>query len=134
MSKLSLSLCALLGFVAFGCQRSEECEKSRIALAKTWEEVRNSASGLKYEKGEREGEATSNPDRLKRWEKVETRAGLVQSAFISQQATWDSADDARTEIAETVQRAEDTGMLVDGFNTLLKQANDQYETYRGSCR
>lgn len=131
--------CVLLacgGLPLAGCRSSEDCERSRLQMAKHWEELKNSAGTIKYARSD-EADQMSDADReerLKHWQTLEEKAALLESAFISRQITWESAETARQELTEGFQSRPAKGLKMEGFGGLLQQANQVFESFRSSCR
>lgn len=115
------SVCAL---VAFGCKDNAECDKSRLALAKSWHGLAESAARRQLAGVDIEG-----------WKYVQGRAQLLESSFMTTQVTWDSADKARKEIAERAGGLQsDAPANVEGFRLSLKAALDEQDAFAKKCR
>ena len=130
------TICVGMLLLAAGCKDRQACEQSRVELAKTWEQLKNSAGTLKYARAE-ESDTLSDVEkeqRAKRWSKLEERAALLESAFISQQVTWESAETARQEIATEFRSQPAQGMVVQGFGQGLEKANQAFEAFRAKCK
>lgn len=122
--------------LAAGCKDREACERSRLDLAKTWEELKSSAASLKYARSD-EGATLSGvekEDRVKHWGQLEERAALLESAFISKQVTWSSAEKALDELSEEYKAKPPQGSLAQGFGQGLDEATKAFEAFRAQCK
>ncbi|HEY8946849.1 MAG TPA: hypothetical protein VIM73_21550 [Polyangiaceae bacterium] len=122
MYRFAAALC-LAAFVA-GCKTDPECERLRMDLAKTWGSLRESAAKRKLAGVDVEG-----------WTKIEERAALLESSFITPQVTWQSAEKARAELGEMVRgRQTDTEANLTGYLLSMEAANKQQAEFGQRCR
>ncbi|HET9958286.1 MAG TPA: hypothetical protein VFQ61_27515 [Polyangiaceae bacterium] len=124
MNRWMLLPCLLLA-VAPACRETQECERARMNLAKTWKGLRESAARKKLAGGD-----------VPSWQYVEQRADLLESAFTTSQVTWPSADKATTELAAklTGMRVEEGDMSVTAFRSSVQGAFQEQATYAKLCR
>jgi hypothetical protein len=137
MSRTAIMVC-LITFGAAGvasCRDEAACEKSRLELAKKWEELKNTAGTYKTTKEDEELSTAKKEERLRVWSAVEDKAGLVQSSFSTRQVTWPAADQARQAINQKLQAVAATGdQRVEGFSQLVHAAGAQYEQHKQKCQ
>jgi hypothetical protein len=116
-------ICAVL-FSLSGCEKSEECERSRLALSKTWGMLRESAAKRKLAGVDVEG-----------WAFVEERAALAESSFMTTRVTWGSADTVRKDLAQRVSGLRtDTEGNLKGFQLSLSSAFKEQDEYKSKCK
>lgn len=123
MSRLIAGFCVALFSIA-GCKVDEQCERQRLDLAKTWGSLRESAAKRKLAGVDVEG-----------WAKIEERTALLESAFMTPQVTWTSADKARADLQAMLRnRQTDTEANLKGYLLSFETANKQQEEYAQRCR
>ena len=83
-----------------GCARSESCERGRMSLDKMWETAQTQAAELKLSSVE-----VSSPKPTV-WTKIESDLELLQSAFATEQITWESAKKKVNQLQSNVQELE----------------------------
>ena len=114
---------ASVSFLA-GCQRSEECERARLALSKTWGMLRESAAKRKL----------AGVD-VEAWAAVEERAALAESSFMTTAVTWNSADNARKDLSDKVKSLRtDTEGNLKGFQLSLDAAFKEQDEFKSKCK
>jgi hypothetical protein len=137
MSRTATMVC-LIAFGAAGvasCKDQRACEQSRLELAKQWEELKNTAGSYKTTKEDEELSSAKKEERLKVWNAVEDKAGLVQSSFATRQVTWPAADQARQDMNQKLQAVAATGdQRVESFSRLVHAAGAQYDQYKHKCQ
>lgn len=116
---ISLAVCSLVS-----CKDDVRCERQRLELDKTWAELRVAATRKKL----------SGVD-VASWTDIETKADLLESSFMTQQITWDSADKASQAIAAKLpaMRAESDAQLL-GFRNSAELAIKQQKEFEKECR
>jgi ribosomal protein L29 len=87
--------------VLSGCARSESCERGRMSLDRMWETAQTQAAELKLASVE-----ASSP-RPTVWTTIESDLELLQSAFATEQITWESAKKKADQLQRAIQ---DLGM------------------------
>jgi len=129
-------LCGALVLLVSGCKDRQACERSRLELAKTWEGIKGSAAVLKFPR-EDQAEAMSQAEkeqRLKRWSDLEEHAALLESAFISRQVTWTSAEKHLGELAQQYQAEPSPEATAHGFDQALERAKQAFDSFKARCR
>ena len=112
----------LLSFT--GCKDNEKCEKARLALAKTWGSLRESAAKRKLAGVDVEG-----------WSSVEERAALAESSFMTTHVTWTSAENAKNDLAQKVNGLRtDTEGNLQGYKLSLNAAFKEQDEYAKACK
>ncbi|MFZ5894235.1 MAG: hypothetical protein ACOY0T_24455 [Myxococcota bacterium] len=107
-----------------GCRESQDCEKARLALAKTWHGLTEAAARRQLAGVDIEG-----------WKYAQERAALLESSFMTTQVTWDSADKARKELATRVPNLQsDAPANVTGYRLSLDAALKEQDAYAQKCR
>jgi hypothetical protein len=135
MSRTVIMVCLIAFGGVVSCKDRAACERSRLELAKKWEELKNTAGAYKTTKEDEDLTPAKKEERLKVWGAVEDKAGLVQSSFATKQVTWPAADTARQDINQKLQAVAATGdQRVESFSLLLRAAGAQYEQYKQKCR
>lgn len=116
---ISLAACSVLS-----CKDDVRCERQRLELDKTWAELRVAATRKKL----------SGVD-VASWADIETKAELLESSFMTQQITWDSADKASQAIQAKLpaMQAESDAQLV-GFRNSAELAIKQQKEFEKECR
>lgn len=118
---------AVLGLLFLGvagCKPSEECERARLALSKTWGSLRESAAKRKL----------AGVD-VESWAFVEERAALAESSFMTTHVTWTSAENARNDLKQRVGGLRtDTEGNLKGFQLSLDSAIKQQDAYAAECK
>ena len=119
MIVMSLAACSLVG-----CKDDVHCERQRLDLDKMWSQLREAATHRKLE-------GVDVPS----WTDIETKAELLESSFLTQQVTWDSADKASQAIAAKLpaMQAENNAQLI-GFRTSAESAIKQQSSFEKECR
>ena len=116
---MSLAACTLLS-----CKDDVRCERQRLDLDKTWAELRAAATHKKLEGMD-----------VPSWTDIEKKAELLESSFMTQQITWDSADQASQAIAAKLpaMHAQNDAQLV-GFRNSAELAIKQQNSFEKECR
>ncbi|MEP7050829.1 MAG: hypothetical protein ABJB12_10765 [Pseudomonadota bacterium] len=116
---VSLGVCSLAG-----CKDDARCERQRLDLDRTWAELRVAATRKKLQ-------GVDVPS----WTDIETKAELLESSFMTQQITWDSASKASQAIAAKLpaMQAESDAQLV-GFRNSAELAIKQQDSFEKACR
>jgi len=119
-----------------GCKDRQACERSRLDLAKTWEGIKLQAANLKFPRQEQAATMSDfeREERLKRWSDVEEHAALLESAFISQQVTWTSAEKHLGELSEEYKQKPSPEAMGHGFDQALERGSQAYRAFKASCR
>ncbi len=119
MIVMSLAACSLVG-----CKDEVHCERQRLDLDKTWAQLREAATHRKLEGVD-----------VPTWTDIETKAELLESSFLTQQVTWDSADKAGQAIAAKLpaMQADNNAQLI-GFRTSAESALKQQSSFEKECR
>lgn len=117
---LPLALVALLP----GCEASQECERSRLNLAKSWRTLAESASRRELAGVDIEG-----------WKWVRGRAQLLESSFMTTRVTWESANKARQELNARLPSIQtDTEANKTGYRLSVEAALKDQDAYAKQCR
>jgi len=113
-----------IAFTLAGCEQSEECERSRLALSKTWGMLRESAAKRKL----------AGTD-VESWSFVEERAALAESSFMTTRVTWGSADTVRNDLSQKVGSLRtDTEGNLKGFQLSLNAAFKEQDAFKAKCK
>jgi hypothetical protein len=117
------------------CKDQAACERSRVELAKKWEELKNTAGAYQTTKEDEELSTAKQEERLKVWSAVEDKAGLVESSFSTRQVTWPAAEQARQDINQKLQAVAATGdQRVEGYSRLVQAAGAQFAQSKQRCQ
>ena len=116
---MSLATCSLVG-----CKDEVHCERQRLNLDRTWSQLREAATHRKLE-------GVDVPS----WTDIETKAELLESSFLTQQVTWDSADKASEAIAAKLpaMHSDNDAQLV-GFRNSAESAIKEQNAFEKECR
>ncbi len=112
-----------------------DCERERIEVRKSWESVKNLAGKRKYPPLEAAVDAVTKKQRLERWNPIENKAELLESAFATTQITWTSAAAARTDLNMRfghIPESDDRG--IPRFSAILDTANQKHQAFEQACR
>jgi outer membrane biogenesis lipoprotein LolB len=128
--------CAAALLVLVGCKDRQACERSRLDLAKTWEGIKVQAASLKFPRQEQVATMSDaeREERLKRWSQVEEHAALLESAFISRQVTWTSAEKHLGELMQDFGEKPSPEALGQGFDQALERGKQAFQAFKASCR
>lgn len=128
--------CAAVLLVLVGCKDRQACERSRLDLAKTWEGIKVQAASLKFPRQEQVTMMSDaeREERLKRWSQVEEHAALLESAFISQQVTWTSAEKHLGELSQEFGEKPSPEALGQGFDQALERGKQAFQAFKATCR
>ena len=112
-----------------GCARSESCERGRMSLDKMWETAQTQAAEVKLSSVEGSSPKPSV------WTKIESDLELLQSAFATEQITWDSAKKKVSQLQSNVQELEmpSTSAAANFRESVTRAAQMQSELEK-SCR
>jgi hypothetical protein len=118
-----------------GCKDRQACERSRLELAKTWEGIKVEASTLKFPRQDQAATMSDfeRQERLKRWSDMEEHAALLESAFISQQVTWTSAEKHLGEMTEEFEAKPSPEAVGKGFDQALERGKQAFHSFKASC-
>ena len=120
----SLGVIGAIALLVAGCEPSEECERARLSLSKTWGMLRESAAKRKL----------AGTD-VESWSFVEERAALAESSFMTPRVTWGSAETVRNDLAQKVGSLRtDTEGNLKGFQLSLSAAFKQQDEYKAKCK
>ncbi|HEX2880291.1 MAG TPA: hypothetical protein VHO25_12235 [Polyangiaceae bacterium] len=128
--------CAAVLLVLAGCKDRQACERSRLDLARTWEGIKVQAASLKFPRQEQVTMMSDaeREERLKRWSQVEEHAALLESAFISQQVTWTSAEKHLGELSQEFGEKPSPEALGQGFDQALERGKQAFQAFKATCR
>src|SRR5476649_2043669 len=116
---MSLAACSLVG-----CKDDVRCERERLDLDKTWSELHQSATHRKLEGVD-----------VPTWTDIENKLDLLESSFMTQQVTWESADKASQAIESTLPALHtDKNAQLVGFRTSAECAIKQQGSFEKECR
>jgi hypothetical protein len=108
----------------WACDASQECERSRMKVSRTYNALTTAAQQRKLS-----GQDVEN------WAVIENKSDLLQSAFATRQVTWASADKARNEIAARLgSMNSDSATSVDIFKRSAAEAFQDHDSYAKMCR
>lgn len=117
---LTLAFAAVLP----GCEASQECERARLNLAKSWR-------GLAESAGRRELAGVD----IEGWKWVRGRAQLLESSFMTTHVTWDSAAKARQELSARLPSLRtDSDANLTGYRLSVDAAFKEQDAYAKQCR
>lgn len=125
---------ALAAWAGSGCNDAE-CEKARMELAKSWEELRNTATSRQQIPPATSLSASQKDERIRTWTEIEASAELLRSSFGTSQVTWSPAQKARSALGEQFERVAKTDdPVTQGFGTAMKVADQLMKSYDQRCR
>ena len=122
----------LLGLgVTVSCKNSEECERRRMDVARTWARVKDGATRIRN----RDDGTVKSEVYQKKWSRIENQAELVSSSFETEQITWNGAakgqKQLKEDIADLVGSNEPSNQ---NFVQLLDEANRKVAEFEKTCR
>ena len=129
---------SVVGALAFlvGCQ-DVQCERGRLQVESTWEEVRDTAAALKDPGDFREIDLRTKQVRHQAWSTIAQKAETVRSSFETTNITWGAADKARNELVTTYNQADPAakqGIVARSFGNLVAKADERTGAYQAQCR
>jgi hypothetical protein len=114
---------------------NQECEQARLELARTWQELRDTATSRQQIPEQSDLSESEQKDRIATWTEIEARAELLRSSFGTSQVTWSPAQKARTELGEIFTPAVSGQDPVSaGFATMLGKADERMAAFDKRCR
>jgi len=123
MNRWVIVIAVAASSLGFGCQDDARCERERLDLNKAWSELRTAAMHRKLE-------GTDVPT----WTAIETKAELLESAFMTRQVTWNSAKKASDEIASKLPALEASDVRLASFRNSAESAIKQQTNFEKECR
>lgn len=131
-------LYAAVGFswILGACAESRECERERMALEKTFEQLQLTAANAKSVDPERATTmgAAATQAHLEVWTTLETNSALLRSAFATEQVTWNSAAQTITKSKASYATTEPKTAFEVGFGEALTRAETAFNQFRTNCR
>lgn len=105
------------------CEVSEECERSRMKVSRSYNALTAAAQQRKLS-----GQDVEN------WAFIENKSDLLESAFATRQVTWASADKARNDINARLSAINSESATVDIFKRSAAEAFQDQDAYAKMCR
>ncbi len=132
---LGLPLMAALLVCAAGCKDEQECEKTRMHAASSWEEVKNQAGRFKFQglAGYESWSAEQKAEHHRVFNEIETAAGLVFESFAFKKITWTGAKNGREKARAAFDGYRDKDKYT-SFAATLQGANKKYDAAEAACR
>ena len=122
----------LLGIgVTLSCKNSEECERSRMEVARIWNKVKDGANRRRT----RDDGTSKSDDYQKKWSRIQNQAELVSSSFETEQVTWGPAAKGQKQLQDDTSDfagSNDPANL--NFARLLDEANRKVAEFEKACR
>jgi hypothetical protein len=127
---------ALVAFGVGACARSQDCERERLALVKEFEQVQLTAADAKKidEARAQKMDEQAKKAHIDRWAMFENKAGLLHSAVVTEQVTWESASDTLKLVNEEYKKEPAVSAFEQGFGTALAKAGAGFEAFKTKCR
>jgi hypothetical protein len=127
---------AALLLMMVGCKDRQGCERSRLDLARTWEGIKVQAATLKFPRQEQVATMSDaeREERLKRWSDAEEHAALLESAFISPQVTWTSAEKHLSELSAEYAQKPSPEAVGHGFDLALERGKHAFQAFKATCK
>lgn len=121
----SVWMMAVFGMsVCLACEASEECERSRMKISRSYNALTAAAQQRKL----------AGQD-VEKWAFIENKSDLLESAFATRQVTWASAEKARREIEERLASINsDSLSTVEMFKRSVAEAFQDQDRYAKMCR
>jgi hypothetical protein len=128
-------LCAAGLISLAGCKDEEKCTKARNVAVTSWKAVTTTASINKVAPsiGLDELPADKKGAHVEAWGTIEKQANLIQSSFLYEKITWNTADPALAK----ANAAFDGYFAKDKFKSFeaqLKDGNDTFKAAAAACR
>ncbi len=122
----------LLGLgVTLSCKNNEECERSRMEVARLWTQVKDGAARIRN----RDDGTTKSEAFQQKWARIVNQADLVSSSFETQQVTWNGAAKGQKQVTEdTSDIAESSEPADRNFVRLLQEASRKMVEFEKACR
>lgn len=121
----------LLGLgVTLSCKDSEQCERSRMEVAKIWGRVKDGATRRKNVDDGTVKSATYQ----QKWSRIVNQAELVSSSFETEQVTWGPAAKGQKQLQEDTSDLNDGDPANQNFVRLLDEANKKVTEFEKACR
>jgi hypothetical protein len=122
----------LLGLgVTLSCKNNEECERSRMEVARVWNRVRDGATRIRnLDDGTTKSEAFQQ-----KWARIIKQADLVSSSFETEQITWSPAAKGQKQLQDdTADLAGSADPSNQNFVRLLEEATHKAAAFEKDCR
>src|SRR5688572_28575632 len=90
-------LIAALVLANAGCEKNEECTKTRLAASDSWKEVQEKAGKWKLQGaiGYEDYDQRQKAEHYKIWNAIETNSEVIWKSFAFEKITWSASDPAR---------------------------------------
>ena len=117
------------------CKDQQACERSRVELAKTWRQVKETAGARALPEPDEELTEQQKAERKQVWGEIEQKAYRVEGSFKTQHVSWAAADEARNELTQKYNAvpSKDSPLVV-GFGRMLAEANSRQEQFKKNCK
>lgn len=117
--------------VTLSCKDSEQCERSRMDVAKIWNRVKDVASHRRT----RDDGTIKSEEYMRKWAHIENQAELVSSSFETEQITWGPAAKGQKQLKDdTADLSGSSDPSNQNFVQLLNEANKKAADFEKSCR
>jgi hypothetical protein len=122
----------LLGLgVTLSCKDSEQCERSRMEVARIWNRVKDGANRRRI----RDDGTIKSEEYMRKWAHIENQADLVSSSFETEQVTWGPASKGQKQLRDdTADLAGSNDPASLNFVQLLNEANQKAANFEKTCR
>ncbi len=121
----------LLGLgVTLSCKDSEQCERSRIEVAKIWSRVKDGAARRRNIDDGTVKSATYQ----QKWTRIVNQAELVSSSFETEQVTWGPAAKGQKQLQEDTSDLNNGDPADQNFVRLVDEANKKIAEFDKACR
>lgn len=133
--RVSVPRALVLAALTLAACENQECEQARLELARTWQELRDTARSRQQIPEQSDLSESEQKDRIATWTDIEARAELLRSSFGTSQVTWSPAQKARADLGEMFTPVVSNQDPVSaGFATTLKTADEQMAAFDKRCR
>jgi hypothetical protein len=122
-SRLGVALASVLTLGLVACQESKTCEKQRLDLWKSWQEVNKALEEQKLAPGSDEAQLAN----------IQKKVDVLQSAFATPQVTWDSASKNKEEATTLLTSVGKPGIKTEMLRASFQAAGDRQSSYYETC-
>jgi hypothetical protein len=114
-----------------GCKDSVACERARLNVHHAWDALKQEATRNKVKAADERWDS-----QVKAWTQIETKLEVLESAFATEQVTWDSANKKVEELRRATGEASTSGpgAGIQGFVAQMDEAARSQSAMEKKCR
>ena len=130
-SSIAVLAVAMAGALATGCKDSVACERARMGVHRAWDSLKQEATRNKVHAADERWDS-----QVKAWTQIESKLDVLESAFATEQVTWDSAKKKLDELKQSTGEATTSGpgAGIQGFVAQMDDAAKTQAVMEKNCR